>query len=177
MLRGLKLATLMIGIASGCSKPAPAPAKADPAAPPAPPGSTVVIADAGATFGGQQVPMPATTAQLTAVLGQPDRTLEKANRVLVWDQRGIYAYCRKSEDQIHDISFAFQKQDYDFEPNSQFNGTLDVAGTKINAQTQESELTAAGFKQEGPSLEKNLGTSVVIVDFDGRVLSVSFSTP
>lgn len=145
--------------------------------PPPPPGSGASLANAGATFGNQQIPMPATTAQLLAVLGEPDRTLKLVNDILVWDQRGVYAYRRKDRDEIHDISFAFQKQGFDFDPQTLYSGTLDIAGTPVSAATPAADLKQAGFVQDGTTFEKSLGTNVVLVEHDGRLLGVSFSVP
>ncbi|MCI0360434.1 MAG: hypothetical protein L0211_18310 [Planctomycetaceae bacterium] len=168
---------LIVGAALivGCGKPA-SKAKGS-KLPPPPPGSGVKISEAGISIDGKQLTLPATTAQLTDVLGQPNRTLDKANKIFVWDQRGIYAYCRKNKDEIHDISFAFQKQDFDFDPQTLFSGTIDVAGTSVSAGTKENELKAAGFAFDLSTFEKAVGERSVLVEYDGRALGLSYSLP
>jgi hypothetical protein len=166
---------LAILLISGCEM-SPPPAKKVAAVPP-PPGVTSMTAE-GFSFGGKQVALPATTAQLKELLGEPDRIVEKVNRILVWDGRGIYAYCRTDRDEIHDISIAFKKQGFDFDPQNTFPGSVDVGGTTISGSTKLAELQAAGFTGEPElSLEKQLGERLVLVEFDGSVVGLSYSLP
>jgi hypothetical protein len=173
MFRAIAPCVMVLVALVGCGKPA-AKKKTGASAPPPPPGFRVTIDDAGIKFGDKQLTLPATKAQLVEILGEPDRTVMKVNDILVWDQRGIYAYSKKGGDEIHDISFAFRKQDYDFEPATQFTAPLDVAGMPISAATTADELKQAGFVYD-LSHEKIVGGKSVIVDFDGGVLSLSYS--
>jgi hypothetical protein len=175
MFRTIAPSLMLLVAIIGCGKPA-AKKKASANAPPPPPGFRVMIGDAGIKFGDKQLTLPATKAQLVEILGEPDRTVMKVNDILVWDQRGIYAYSKKDRDEIHDISFAFRKQDYDFEPATQFTAPLEVAGTPISAYTTAAELKQAGFVYD-LSHEKIVGGKSVIVDFDGGVMSLSYSLP
>ena len=175
MLRALVPCLVLLVAVAGCGKPATK-NRSNASAPPLPPGFRVTIDDAGIKFGDKQLSLPATKAQLVEILGEPDRTLMKVNDILVWDQRGIYAYSKKNRDEIHDISFAFRKQEYDFDPATQFTAPLDVAGTPIAASTTADELKQAGFVYD-LSHEKMVGGKSVIVEFEGGVLSLSYSLP
>lgn len=175
MLRAMFPCLVLLVALVGCGKPA-AKKKASASAPPPPPGFRVTIDDAGIKFGDKQLTLPATKAQLVEILGEPDRTVKKVNDILVWDQRGIYAYSKKDRDEIHDISFALRKQEYDFDPATQFTAPLDVAGTPISASTTAAELKQAGFVYD-LSHEKIVGGKSVIVDFDNGVMSLSYSLP
>jgi hypothetical protein len=159
----------------GCDKPAPNSKTSK--APPPPPGSGVHITDAGISLDGKQLTLPATTAQLTEILGQPDRTLDLANKIFVWDQRGIYAYCKKDRDEIHDISFAFQKQDFDFAPSTNYAGSINVAGTPVSPATTDAELKQAGFTLDLGAYEKSVGNRAVLVEYDGRAMGLSYPLP
>jgi hypothetical protein len=166
---------LMILALAGCEMSSP-PAKKVAAVPP-PPGVTSMTAE-GFSFGGKQIALPATIAQLKDVLGEPDRIVEKANRILVWDGRGIYAYCQPDRDEIHDISIAFKKQGFDFDPQNPFTGTVDVGGTLVSANTTLAELRSAGFTGDPDlSLEKQLGDRFVLAEVDGTVVGLSYSLP
>jgi len=171
----IPIVLVALTIALGCNKPAPKPKASK--GPPPPPGSGVQITEAGISLDGKQLTLPATTAQLTEILGQPDRTLDKANKIFVWDQRGIYAYCKKDRDEIHDISFAFQKLEYDFAPSTSYTGPINVAGTPVSSATTEAELKQAGFKLEYSSYEKAVGNRAVLVEYDGRAMGLSYSMP
>jgi hypothetical protein len=70
---------LAILLFSGCEM-SPPPAKKVAAVPP-PPGVTSMTAE-GFSFGGKQIALPATTAQLKELLDEPDRIVAKANRIL-----------------------------------------------------------------------------------------------
>jgi hypothetical protein len=175
----ISLLTVFWGLAilllAGCEM-SPPPAKKVAAVPP-PPGVTSMTAE-GFSFGGQRVSLPATTAQLENLFGKPDRVLDKVNRILVWDGRGIYAYCKTDRDEIHDISIAFKQQGYEFDPQNPFPGAVNVGGTPISAATTLAELQAAGFTGEPHlSLEKQLGERVVLAEVDGTVAGLSYSLP
>src|SRR5687767_9725230 len=176
MLRVLAPCLMLLVVLTGCGKPA-AKKKASANAPPPPPGFRVTIDDAGIKFGDKQLTLPATKAQLVEILGEPDRTVMKVNDILVWDKRGIYAYSKKDRDEIHDVSFAFQNQGFDFDPATQFNAPLDVAGTPISSSTTAKELKQAGFVFDLGSHEKIVGGKSVIVEFDGQVMGLSYSLP
>jgi len=142
-----------------------------------PPGSNVVtISDQAANFGGHEVPLPATRGQLVAALGEPSRTIDKVNKIFVWDQQGIYAYSKVDRDVVHDISFSFAKEEWDYAPHATFNGSIQLGGLQISKATTEAELLANGFTKE-LSLEKSLGTNVVVIEYDGELKSLGFSTP
>jgi hypothetical protein len=163
----------------GCGAP-PAPQTSNPSGggPPPPPGANVVtISDTAAIFAGTAVPFPATRAQLVAALGEPSRTVDKANKIFVWDQKGIYAYSKTDRDFINDISFSFAKEEWDYAPQSTFSGSIQIGNLTITKDTTEAALVAGGFKKERFSFEKSLGTNVVLVEHEGGVKSLSHSVP
>ena len=173
----LAMATGMLFL--GCGAP-PTPQPAGPAVggvPPAPGASLVTISDTAANFFGKEVPFPATRAQLVAALGEPSRTVDKVNKIFVWDQRGIYAYSKLDRDFVNDISFSFAKEEWDYAPQTPFAGTIEVGGLRISNGTTEADLTAAGFKKDDYSYEKSLGANVVSIEYEGGVKALSFSVP
>jgi hypothetical protein len=173
------LGFLSVGLLLGCDKPAtPQPAANTGGGPaPASAAAQVTITDAAANFAGKEVPFPATRAQLVAALGEPSRTLDKVNKIFVWDQQGIYAYSKTDRDHIHDISFSFAKEEWDYAPQSTFGGSIQLGGLQITRSTTEAELTAAGFKKDDFSFEKSLGMNLVLIELEGGVKSLSFSVP
>jgi hypothetical protein len=178
-MRTLLLPGLLASFLLGCdASPAPAPPPAANTSPaPAAGASQVTITDKAANFAGKEVPFPATRAQLVAALGEPSRTLDKVNRIFVWDQQGVYAYSKLERDEVHDISFAFTKEEYDYAPQSTFAGSIQIGGLQVSKGTPEADLVAGGFAKDGSYLEKSLGTNVVLIAHEGGVTSLSFSKP
>jgi hypothetical protein len=180
-MRNLLIAAVATVILLGCDAPVPSAPQGGSGGPPAPPGApganVVTITDAAASFGGQDVPFPATRAQLVAALGEPDRTLDKVNKIFVWDQRGIYAYSETNRDHIHDISFSFANEEWDYAPKSVFTGSIRIGGVTITKDTTEADLTTAGFKKDEFFFEKSLGTNQVLVEREGGMKSLSLTVP
>jgi hypothetical protein len=163
----------------GCDSTSPAPPTSNTAGTsPAPSGPlAVTITDTSANFAGKEVPFPATRAQLVAALGEPSRTVDKVNKIFVWDQQGIYAYSKTDRDFVHDISFSFAKEEWDYAPQTTFAGTIQLGGSQITKNTTEADLTAAGFQKDDYSFEKSLGSNIVLVEHEGGIKSLSYSVP
>lgn len=174
MLVGL-LFTLLLGCDTSPSSPPPANAAGSPSALTGP--IVVAITDASANFAGTEVPFPATRAQLVAALGEPSRTVDKVNKIYVWDQHGIYAHSKTDRDFIHDISFSFAQEEWDHAPQTTFPGSIQIGHVQITKDTTGADLTAAGFQKDDFSFEKSLGSNVVLVEHEGGLKSLSFSVP
>jgi hypothetical protein len=179
-MRVLVLCAISAIVLVGCGTPtAPQPAVNQGASSTPPPAGANVatISDTAAVFGGKEVPFPASRAQLVAALGEPSRTLAKVNKIYVWDGQGIYAYSKPDADVVHDISFSFVKEEWDYAPQTPFNGSIQVAGLTINKDTTEAALTGAGYKKDDSYLEKSLGTNIVLIEHEGGLKSLSLSVP
>jgi hypothetical protein len=179
-MRNLILLGVWAGILFGCGT-SPAPQQggnpSGAAAAPAASVNQVTITDKAANFAGKEVPFPATRAQLVAALGEPSRTLDKVNKIFVWDQQGIYAYSKLDRDLIHDISFSFVREEWDYAPQTTFAGSIQIDGLQVTKSTSQADLTAAGFQKDDSYFEKSLGTNNVLIGHEGGVTSLSFTVP
>jgi hypothetical protein len=183
-MRAIVLTALTVIILSGCDAPAPSESQGNSGGPPAPPGAPgsnlVTITDTAANFGGKDVAFPATRAQLVAALGEPDRTVDKVNKIFVWDKRGIYAYSKTDRDFIHDISFSYAKEEWDYAPKTTFTGSIVIGDATITPSTTDNDLKTAGFKQnpDDPTVfEKTLGANMLLIEAPGRVKAATFTVP
>src|SRR5688572_26736357 len=95
-MRNLVLWAFSAIVLLGCGTPTAPPPAGNPGggAPPPAGANVVTISDTAIVFAGKESPFPATRAQLVAALGEPSRTIDKANKIFVWDQQGIYAYSK-----------------------------------------------------------------------------------
>ena len=104
-------------------------------------------------LGGKKFTLPLEEKELTALWGKPDRTAELANRILTWDELGIYAYVRPKESKVHALAVAYSKHDLSFWPKKNFAGKLTIDGADVTAK---STIQAIDKAKKGAAFEKSL---------------------
>lgn len=91
---------------------------------------------------GKVVPMNATTAQITAILGKPDRNYSFApyGNAYIYDDYGIRVRWDGKNKGIHSIILNVDFGDYDFYPDESYDGDLTMNGKKVTYDTKISDF-------------------------------------
>jgi hypothetical protein len=122
---------------------------------PAPKKLEVVVVGKTVTINGKKLSLPCERKALVEALGEPTREKELANRLLTWDELGVFAYQYRMESKkIHSLAMAFGKDDLEFWPKKAFTGTLMVYGAKVNGRTTLDAINKGATKpfKKGESL-------------------------
>ena len=132
----------------------------------APKGKKVEIAFTGAimTINGKKFALPADEADLIAALGKPDRTADLQNKIITWDDHGLFAYIRPKSTVCHAFAVCLGRDKLDFWPKKNFIGKLTVDGAELRADSKISEVNDA--KKGGKPFEADdVLTNVWSVDY------------
>jgi hypothetical protein len=105
------------------------------------------------TINGKKFSMPIEEKELVGVLGKPDRTADLANRILTWDEQGIYVYIRPKDTKVHALAVAYSKYDLSFWPKKNYPGKLTLDGADVTAKSTVPALDKA---KKGNPFEKSL---------------------
>jgi len=135
-------------------------------------------------FNETKVAFPSSVEAVEEVLGAPDRTVKLVNRILVWEDLGIYAYQRDESCPIDSVVAEFKSEGYPFSPKSPFPGQVALLNTNISGQTTLEELNTIGFDEKNtefnspgagyPSIK--IGSCTIIASVrEGRVRSIAWS--
>lgn len=178
----LALLLLLVNILnSGCREPISQPHREASAAQ----NKVVSLSFEGETLviNGTKVAFPSTVEAVSEVLGAPDRIVGLANRILVWDDLGIYAYQNDEASPIFSVVAEFKREGFQFSPRSSFPGRVALPNINISSQTTHEELKAIGFDEKNaeynspgtgfPSIEVGRCTIIATIG-EGRVRSVSW---
>ncbi|MEZ5942256.1 MAG: hypothetical protein R3C18_12755 [Planctomycetaceae bacterium] len=129
---------------------------------------------------GKTISLPFDLDRLSEVLGPPDRTLNLANTIHVWDREGVYVYIGKEETNVKQVSFSIRAEDFEFTPEKQFAPDIIIPGGRVHKGSTRAYLAKLGY-EEGyvPSImARDAGKHRIRVEFDddtGAVVSVTFS--
>ena len=121
----------------------------------------VVIDDARLT-------LPCSEADLTAVLGPPNRLEQLENRILVWDERGIYAYVTPARGKVSALTVSYHCADASFCPRSSYEGELLIGEMRVYPFLfHEAQLRRAGYEPDDLGLwAGEIGRHTVIIQPD-----------
>jgi hypothetical protein len=119
-------------------------------------------------------PLPAKLEELTAVLGEPDRTVdEDKNQILVWDKHGITAGRKTSGDPVHKVCLWYHDLVVDYDPRRKFSGEVTIADYTLTPLTSSAELKEYGYVRptmlpiyECRQLYGNVGVTLITGEFD-----------
>ena len=128
------------------------------------PSDGVAVMRSGIRLGAAVVKLPAVEADLTSVLGPPDRRESLHNRILVWDQLGIFAYQKPDTDVIDTIAVSFRCSELSFCPKVSYAGVLVVGEAVFWSAAKALDMVRYGFKSDDISCFRNLGKYQVSVD-------------
>jgi hypothetical protein len=117
---------------------------------------------------GARLTLPCPESELTAVLGPPSRVEQLENRVLVWDERGVYAYVTPTSGQVHALTVSYQCADASFCPHSPYQGELIVGQVHLYPFLfHEAQLRRAGFEPDDLGLwARGFGRHTIIIQPD-----------
>ena len=128
------------------------PASKNAAPPPGPRPSAanlkIVIAEDAVTINGKAIPEKPLPAEMEAILGAPDRTLDLSNTLLVYDDLGLVLYVKPSIGRVTQLSIFYNRLDFDFMPANLYSGALSIYG-----QTVLKSPTINGLKRVLPEME------------------------
>lgn len=116
----------------------------------------VDLAASGASIQARTLTFPLTLDRLTAILGEPSRTVTDSVRRAVWDDLGIFAYTEIGRDDVEGIAITLNQHDStDSDPKEIFRGTITIAGVEVNdldtPATLNRRLTDLAFEEPGQS--------------------------
>jgi hypothetical protein len=128
-----------------------------------------VSVDKEIAFDGKVLKWPTTLAELTKVLGPPDRVTELANRIHAWDKLGVNVYTSKAKPEaVEEICFQLAKEPFPFAPKEVWGGKVVVFGAEAAVKTANAVFEKAGFTRKGSAasykFRKVQGGFLVIVD-------------
>ena len=128
---------------------------------------------------GKKLSLPFTMDRLEEVLGPPDRSLELANTIHVWDREGVFVYVGQGETNVKQVSFSIRPEDFEFTPKKQFSSDVIIPGGRVHKGSTREYLAKLGYEEDYvPSIVgRDAGKHRIRVEFDdtGTVLSVTFS--
>jgi hypothetical protein len=107
----------------------------------------IVVAGQTITVNGKKLTLPCAREELVKVLGAQTRELALANRLLTWDDLGIYAYQERDGTKVHVLAITFGKGKAAFWPKKAFAGTLQVNGAKVDGRTTIDEINRTTGKR------------------------------
>ena len=100
------------------------------------------------TINGKAIPEKPLPAEMEAILGAPDRTLDLSNTLLVYDDLGLVLYVKPSIGRVTQLSIFYNRLDFDFMPANLYSGALSIYG-----QTVLKSPTINGLKRVLPEME------------------------
>jgi hypothetical protein len=112
------------------------------------------------------VRLPDDASNLVQVLGPPSRTENLANRILTWDELGVYAFVYPDDSRMHTIAFTFECEDLTFCPANAYSGHITVRGTEVPHTLDEQRLREAGFQVEGGWWIRRLGRVKIFLEIN-----------
>lgn len=147
------------------------------AVPPAPPEASptdrIVITRKGIEISGSVLRLPVSATELEALLGSPDRSEELTNRILVWDELGVFAYEDPRSGSVHGIAFRYSCEDLTHCPAKAYEGSIRAGRTELPRDLDTGYLKRNGFKDEYVFWSRRLGKYEIFVDLEGgRLVSV-----
>lgn len=127
-------------------------------------GKKIDIAFTGAvmTIGGKKFTLPVDEADLVAVLGKPDRTADLANKIITWDELGVFAYVRPKTTTCHAFAICIGRDTLSFWPKKTYSGKLTVDGAELKGDSDIDDVNDA--KKGKPFKEDNILTDVWSID-------------
>ena len=124
----------------------------------------VAVLKGGLRIGSKTFDLPTTEAGLSDVLGSPDRTVGEANRILVWDRLGIFAYQDLKSHSIDALSISFTCEEADFCPKHAFPGVLVVGNAVFWHAPDARDIVRNHFRADELACYRNVGRYEVSVD-------------
>jgi len=100
------------------------------------------------TVHGATLALPTSLQSLTEIIGEPNRTSNKANIVYIWDDLGIVAYKNPAADKLHSIAVQFLNQGFDFSPNTNFTGKIILANGIVDSNSTVADLQSVGLDRD-----------------------------
>jgi hypothetical protein len=127
-------------------------------------GKKIDIAFTGAvmTMGGKKFTLPVDEDDLIAVLGKPDRTADLANKIITWDEIGVFAYIRPKTTTCHAFAICIGNDTLSFWPKKSYSGKLTVDGAELKANSDIDDVN--DLKKGKPFKEDNILTDVWSID-------------
>lgn len=139
----IRHATLLAAVlACAALLPAPATPTQGQAGPPAPSKLQVQVHEQAFIINGERFELPFDRKRLLKVLGPPTRELDLGNRLLTWDDHGVFAFQQSNGTLIHAFAVALDRDTPDFWPKRSFSGTFTVDGTGSPAEPRSRTSTA-----------------------------------
>ena len=111
-------------------------------------GMKIVLTQESISFDGKNIVFPLTMDALIAELGERDGTHALHNTIRVWNNLGIYSYSRPGTSEVHQVSFAFQFEDFNFCPSNSFTGVVSIGSIYIHENSSLANLQALGFESD-----------------------------
>jgi len=105
---------------------------------------TLKISTSGLEINNQLVKLPIAENSLRTILGNPDRTTNKANLISTWDKLGVIAYQSIAGEKFSEIAIILdvKQNKFDFTPAQAFSGNLFVDGAAVMASSTRSSINA-----------------------------------
>jgi hypothetical protein len=98
-------------------------------------------------------------------LGKPTREADLANKLLTWDELGVFAYQTPGTSKVRAISIALDSAPRKFWPKKLFSGVLKLDGATVTAETSVDDLNQA--RKDKPPFKVSFDTWVVDYDDAG----------
>jgi hypothetical protein len=106
------------------------------------------------------------------VLGPASRMVTLKNRILVWDDLGVYAYLDLQRDTIHAMTFAQSCAGYEYCPLTAYRGDIIVAGVRLRPGFDTTALSGRRFDSDPVSFSKQVGKYHVVLFSMGNVIGI-----
>ncbi len=124
----------------------------------------VAVSRSGIRIGSKTLNLPTTAANLSDILGTPDRTVANANRILIWDHLGIFAYESPKTLSIHALSISFTCTEFEFCPEHGLPGVFVVGGAVFRRAPDTRDMIRNHFRTDEFTCLKNIGKYQVSAD-------------
>jgi hypothetical protein len=108
------------------------------------------------TIKGTKFMVPCEREDLLKVLGKPTRELNLANKLLTWDELGIFAYQTPNTTKVRAVSIALDHAPRQFFPKKLFTGVLKIDGVAVTAETSVDDLNQA--RKDKPQFKAGFDT-------------------
>jgi hypothetical protein len=154
---------LLVALSLGCSS---APWKKAGDVPWTMPSDGIGVSRKGLTIGSDKLVLPTPQSRIVDILGEPDRVEDLANRILIWDKLGIFAYVHQGRTEVHAVSVSFACETMSYCPAQRYAGVVVIGNAAFRTVPLSSELERAGFDRDDLFWFKNRGRYTISVEFD-----------
>jgi hypothetical protein len=136
------------------------------------PSDGVGVTRKGLIIGADRFSLPSPQSRLVGILGEPDRVEELANRILVWDKLGIFAYVDPGEAIVHAVSVCFACDSMSYCPAQRYAGVVVIGNAAFRTVPLSAELERAGFDRDDLFWLKNRGRYTISIEVDNSGLGM-----